>query len=62
MRCVVMEDAPICIHDYTFAVWDGEQLVPFAKAYSGLTDEEIRRESTVGLNKTQLNVLVRFEA
>jgi DNA ligase 1 len=28
--------------DYTFAVWDGEQLVPFAKAYSGLTDEEIR--------------------
>jgi DNA ligase-1 len=29
--------------DYTFAVWDGEQLVPFAKAYSGLTDEEIRQ-------------------
>ncbi|MCL5743624.1 MAG: ATP-dependent DNA ligase [Acidobacteria bacterium] len=29
--------------DYTFGVWDGEQLVPFAKAYSGLTDEEIRR-------------------
>jgi DNA ligase 1 len=28
--------------DYTFAVWDGEQLVPFAKAYSGLTDEEIK--------------------
>ncbi len=28
--------------DYTFAVWDGEQLVPFTKAYSGLTDEEIR--------------------
>lgn len=28
--------------DYTFAVWDGDQLVPFAKAYSGLTDEEIR--------------------
>jgi DNA ligase-1 len=28
--------------DYTFAVWDEEQkLVPFAKAYSGLTDEEI---------------------
>ena len=27
--------------DYTFAVWDGDQLVPFAKAYSGLTDEEI---------------------
>lgn len=29
--------------DYTFAVWDGEVLVPFAKAYSGLTDAEIRR-------------------
>ena len=29
--------------DYTFAVWDRNHLVPFAKAYSGLTDEEIRR-------------------
>lgn len=29
--------------DYTFAVIDGEQLVPVAKAYSGLSDEEIRR-------------------
>ncbi len=29
--------------DYTFAVWDGETLVPVAKAYSGLTDEEIGR-------------------
>lgn len=28
--------------DYTFAVWDGAELVPFAKAYSGLTDAEIR--------------------
>ena len=28
--------------DYTFAVWDGEALVPFAKAYSGLTDKEFR--------------------
>ncbi|HEX8515027.1 MAG TPA: ATP-dependent DNA ligase [Bacteroidia bacterium] len=27
--------------DYTFAIWDGEELVPFAKAYSGLTDKEI---------------------
>ncbi len=26
--------------DYTFAVWNGDQLVPFAKAYSGLTDAE----------------------
>jgi DNA ligase-1 len=29
--------------DYTFGVWDGGKLVPFAKAYSGLTDAEIRR-------------------
>jgi len=28
--------------DYTFAVWDDEKkLIPFAKAYSGLTDKEI---------------------
>ena len=27
--------------DYTFGVWDGDRLVTVAKAYSGLTDEEI---------------------
>jgi len=27
--------------DYTFGVWDGERLVPVAKAYSGLDDKEI---------------------
>ncbi len=27
--------------DYTFAVWDNNELVPFTKAYSGLTDKEI---------------------
>lgn len=27
--------------DYTFGVWDGEQLVPVAKAYSGLSNAEI---------------------
>src|SRR5205085_2143566 len=27
--------------DYTFGVWDADKLVPFAKAYSGLTDAEI---------------------
>lgn len=27
--------------DYTFGVWQGEALVPFCKAYSGLTDAEI---------------------
>ncbi len=28
--------------DYTFAVWDDGKLIPFAKAYSGLTDVEIK--------------------
>jgi DNA ligase-1 len=28
--------------DYTFGIWDNGKLVPFAKAYSGLSDEEIR--------------------
>jgi DNA ligase-1 len=28
--------------DYTFGVWRGDDLVPFAKAFSGLTDKEIR--------------------
>lgn len=27
--------------DYTFGLWDGDTLVPVAKAYSGLTDKEI---------------------
>jgi DNA ligase-1 len=29
--------------DYTFGVWDGDTLVPVAKAYSGLSDAEISR-------------------
>lgn len=37
--------------DYTFAVWadgpQGRRLVPFAKAYSGLTDEEIARVDAI---------------
>ncbi|MBZ5727523.1 MAG: ATP-dependent DNA ligase [Acidobacteriia bacterium] len=28
--------------DYTFGIWDQGKLTPFAKAYSGLSDEEIR--------------------
>lgn len=28
--------------DFTFAVWESDQLVPFTKAYSGLTDAEMR--------------------
>jgi len=29
--------------DYTFGVWKDDELVPFAKAYSGLNDAEIRK-------------------
>jgi ATP-dependent DNA ligase len=29
--------------DYTFGIWEGDHLVPVAKAYSGLTDEEMRK-------------------
>ncbi|MFK8162835.1 MAG: ATP-dependent DNA ligase [Lewinella sp.] len=29
--------------DFTFGVWDGDALVPFTKAYSGLTDKEFNR-------------------
>jgi len=28
--------------DYTFGVWNGDELVSFAKAYSGLTDKEFK--------------------
>lgn len=33
--------------DYTFAVWDGDALVPVTKAYSGLTDAEIRQVDSI---------------
>ncbi|CAN7200025.1 ATP-dependent DNA ligase [Variovorax sp. LjRoot290] len=45
--------------DYTFAVWDGppeapeRKLVPFAKAYSGLTDAEMARVDAV-IKKTTI--------
>jgi DNA ligase-1 len=39
--------------DYTFAVWDGDGLVPFTKAYSGLTDAEFR-EITAWVRKHTL--------
>ena len=42
--------------DYTFAVWDGDALVTFTKAYSGLTDKEFR-EITAWVRK---NTLQRF--
>ena len=34
--------------DYTFGVWDGDELVPVAKAYSGLSDEEIDEAGSLG--------------
>ncbi|MEX5727090.1 DNA ligase-1 [Rhodovulum iodosum] len=42
--------------DFTFAVWDGAALVPFTKAYSGLTDAEFR-QITAWVRK---NTLQRF--
>lgn len=42
--------------DYTFAVWKGEELVPFTKAYSGLTDAEFRRVD----NFVKRNTVDRF--
>ena len=42
--------------DFTFAVWSGNDLVPFTKAYSGLTDAEFR-EITAWVRK---NTLQRF--
>ena len=38
--------------DYTFAIWSDGELVPFAKAYSGLTDAEIRRVDQFVRNNT----------
>ena len=29
--------------DFTLTVWNGDQLLPFTKAYSGLTDAECAR-------------------
>ena len=40
--------------DFTFAVWDGDRLVPFTKAYSGLTDDEFR-EITRWVNQHTLD-------
>ena len=42
--------------DYTFGIWQGDRLVPFAKAYSGLKDEEIRQVDRF----IQRNTLERF--
>ncbi|MEK9957923.1 MAG: ATP-dependent DNA ligase [Flavobacteriaceae bacterium] len=42
--------------DYTFALWQGDTLVTFAKAYSGLTDEEFRKVDAY----VKKNTLERF--
>jgi DNA ligase-1 len=44
--------------DYTFAVWSegaegGRRLIPFAKAYSGLSDEEIKEVDAI-IRKTTI--------
>jgi DNA ligase-1 len=42
--------------DYTFGLWNGGELVPFAKAYSGLDDAEIREVDAF----IRANTLERF--
>ncbi len=42
--------------DFTFAVWSGNDLVPFTKAYSGLTDAEFRKITAL----VKKNTLQRF--
>jgi DNA ligase-1 len=39
--------------DYTFGLWQGDVLVTFAKAYSGLTDEEFRKVDAFVKKNTQ---------
>ncbi len=38
--------------DFTFALWEGEKLMPFAKAYSGLTDDEMKEITNFVKNNT----------
>ena len=38
--------------DFTFALWDGDRLLPFAKAYSGLSDNEMKEITTFVRNNT----------
>ena len=42
--------------DFTFAVWDGNELIPFTKAYSGLTDAEFNQLT----NWVRRNTLERY--
>jgi len=38
--------------DFTFALWDGDHLLPFAKAYSGLSDSEMKEITIFVRNNT----------
>jgi DNA ligase-1 len=53
------------LSDYTFAVWQGGELVPVGKAYSGLTDDEIdsltRRLEAITFERREGLRLVRPE-
>jgi DNA ligase-1 len=40
--------------DYTFAVWESGQLIPFAKAYSGLSNAELREVDGI-IRKTTID-------
>jgi len=42
--------------DYTFAVWNDKELIPFTKAYSGLTDDEFRQVDRF----VKANILEKF--
>lgn len=40
--------------DYTFGLWHGEELLPIGKAYSGFTDEELKKlDKWIRANTTQ---------
>ncbi len=42
--------------DYTFGAWEGDQLLPIGKAYSGFTDEELKKLD----NWVRRNAMGRF--
>ena len=48
--------------DYTFAVWEGGELVPVAKAYSGLSNEEIEAARPLGAGQHAREVRARCGA
>jgi DNA ligase-1 len=42
--------------DFTFGVWSGNEIVPICKAYSGFTDEELKKLD----NFVRKNTISRF--